>query len=278
MEHLRIIIAFLSISVFFSCSKFEDNLFIPSENFNQIDNRNGVDSSAINYLEFFQAFASQKNSVIRDSITLMNPLWYDLDTSSATTTYQFGVPSIIVNAEYSPFVFKKWYKNQIIIKKLSANNFEINTLLYIADSSHYSINNWTPKLISFTGDVLEYRSDETAEYIYNFLIGEITGIDDIQALQIDPDLDCPDWGTSWWERFTDWISGINIGGFGGGGGSSSGGSGNFGGITIIGFGGGGFGETWGSNSTGNGGSNNLPLCEDPSGFWGQYDPIVKKII
>lgn len=279
-----------------SCSK-EDQL---SESVSEIVQKEKVqlrsNMDTRDYSEFEQAFHNQKDVAFRDSITLMNPLWYDLDMSSATYTEYFGMPSALINTYQSPFEYTKWTRNQILIKKLSESDYQITTLLYVADSTFYFEKGYNPLLINFTGNVIEYSTNEEVVNTYTFNLGDITGTDtDIQARKKPK---CPKWGPSFWERLWGWISGIFSGGGGSGGsGSGSGGSGSGGaggsgggfggfggGFGGDGFGGGyggdGFGGGYGGGSGGTGGGGggnaNFPDCENPSVFWPQYDFMVKK--
>lgn len=236
------------------------------------------------YDSYITAFNSARNPVEIDTMRPSNPLWYNLEESSATFTEYFGTPAILVNALSSPFEYTKWMRNQLLITNNSDGTFSFYNLIYQADSSYYESKGYDPRLINFTGNVLLVNELDENIHVFQFDEGDIQ--DDWPVPQERKKVKCPDMdGPGFFGRIWNWFKGIfsgfGEGGYGSGGsGSGSGGSGSGGsggGFGGGGFGGGGYGGNGGSGSSGGGGgSGSIDLCEDPSLFWPQYDFMVKK--
>ena len=287
MKRLTLVFTLALIVVFLTSCEKDEVLNQTIENSRQSSQiENGERFISGDYSEFEEAFQSQKsiqsqnlkNILNRDSMSIMNPLWYNLDMSSASYTDFFDLPAVLVNVSSSPFEYTPWMRNQVLIKEISNGIYEISTLLYIADNVYYTEKGYNPLLINFTGSVIEYSSTEEIANVYTLDLGVLINTDpDIQSLKKPK---CPRFGDSFWERLGDWIRGI-IGSGGGGGGSGIGG-GSVGGFWGGGFGGGGTGGTHGTGESGGGGGggggsiNNSPACQNQSIFWPQYDIMVKR--
>lgn len=231
--------------------------------------------SSRDFTDFEQAFLNQKNMVNKDSISVMNPLLYNLDMSSAIYVERTENQSVVINTYQSVFEETDWIRNQVLIQKKSEGGYEVKTLLYIADETFYQEKQYNPLLVNFTGKVLEYSTNEEVTNIYTLHLG---GVKDTYPEIIALHKECPSaegGGTdpSWWEEFTGWWRGVWT--LNGGAGSGTTGQDA---TNIGGQGGGGNGGAGGSNggSGGGGSTGNTNICENQSLFWSQYDIEVKK--
>jgi len=112
MKRLTLVFTLALIVVFLTSCEKDEVLNQTIENSRQSSQiENGERFISGDYSEFEEAFQSQKsiqsqnlkNILNRDSMSIMNPLWYNLDMSSASYTDFFDLPAVLVNVSSSPF-------------------------------------------------------------------------------------------------------------------------------------------------------------------------------
>lgn len=80
----------------------------------------------------------------------------------------------MVNALSSPFEYTNWLRNQILITNNLDGTYSFYNLLYQADSSFYINEGYKPRLINFTGKVIQVNADDENLHVFEIYMGEIT--------------------------------------------------------------------------------------------------------
>jgi len=163
--------------------------------------------------DFQNIFTNKKANVNIDSIFPTNPLRFSVDWSTYYSSLFFNEENYIFNV-IDDLSDETSVKTQILFT-INDSDTIIRSLVYIFDDEYYTQQMFSPRMINFTGTVLEFTINDRVEteYVFNSGIVENVEVYDLISRNIKwpswwPWGDgCYDFGTSWWERFCSAASG-----------------------------------------------------------------------
>jgi len=129
---------------------------------------------------YFQRAQSLAN---KDSLFILNPLFYEVDWDSGIPTGFFGDSSFVFNIKDDLFGYTKFFGMQIVMPKYCSSITSIRSLFYICDTSNV-FENHKSGMLNFSGHVIESNAEDELVKLYSFHQGAIVDISSIKTFSV----------------------------------------------------------------------------------------------
>ncbi|MBK9983639.1 MAG: hypothetical protein IPP15_14875 [Saprospiraceae bacterium] len=130
------------------------------------------------YFQLAQSFTN------KDSLLILNPLFYEVDWESGIPTGFFGDSSFVFNIKDDLYGYTKSFGMQIVMSKNSTSITSIRSLFYICDASLNELDNQKPGMHNFSGHVIESNAKDELLNLYCFHQGDIVDISSIKTFSV----------------------------------------------------------------------------------------------